>query len=42
MVLLVEPRPAVEPPAASVDDVPPLRPLPEDEAPVPRAVLVEP
>ena len=39
IALLVEPLPAVEPPAASEEDVP-LRP--DEDAPVPSAVLVEP
>jgi hypothetical protein len=41
MLLLVEPRPAVEPPAAMLEELP-LRPEPADEPPVPIAVLAEP
>ena len=40
IAVFVEPLPAVEPPAASEEEVP-LR-LPDVDAPVPSAVLVEP
>jgi hypothetical protein len=42
MAVLVEPWPAVEPPAARDDEVPLRLPDPDEEAPVPRAVDVEP
>ena len=42
IAVLVEPWPAVEPPAAKDEEVPLWLPEPDEEAPVPRAVEVEP
>jgi hypothetical protein len=42
IAVLVSPRPAVAPPAPTVEEVPEFDPLRVEEAPVPRAVLVEP
>jgi len=42
MLDAVRPLPAVEPPAARLEEVPLFDPVPDEEAPVPIAVLVEP